>query len=84
MAPAGGAGMRPDDAQSAYLRAVQRGATWITNERGDGWTLAVRDNNGGYQFPLKKDGSKIGFRFADMTEPPPATTDPLAGLAGLP
>ena len=70
---AGGAGMAPADRQSAYLSGLRRAGTWVTNERGDGWTLVARGNNGAYQFPTRPDGSRIGFKFADMASMPITT-----------
>jgi hypothetical protein len=62
----GGAGMSDADRQGAYVAAIKRGATWVNNERGDGWTMAIRANDGSYQFPLRQDSTRIGFKFADM------------------
>lgn len=74
--PRGGAGMADADKQTAYLRAVQRGGTWVTNERGDGWMLVLRGNDGSYVLPTRSDGSRIEFNFRDM--------EPQAGGAPLP
>lgn len=79
---AGGQGMADADRQAAYLRSLQRNGTWITNERGTGWFLAIKGSDGAWQPATRRDGSRIGFAFADMK--PSDAPDTSVQLQGLP
>jgi hypothetical protein len=70
--------MLPAQTQQAYTAAVKRSGVWVTNERDDGWTLAVPDRMGGYQLVTRPDGSRIGFKFSDMAKGEPTSVPGLA------
>jgi hypothetical protein len=58
--PGGGPDLSPERRKEIALSAARRG-TWVTNETDDGWLLL--DVN--QQPVLKKDGSRVTFKFAD-------------------
>ena len=60
--------MLPGQTQEAYTAAVKRSGVWVTNERDDGWTLAVPNRMGGYQLVTGPNGQRIGFKFSDMAK----------------
>lgn len=61
-------GLLPKDRDAQYISAVRRSGFWVTNERGDGWVLAVTGLDGAKQFPLDDRGKRIGFRFNQMAD----------------
>ncbi len=82
LAPAqGGEGFTDADRAASALASVQKNGTWITNQKGDGWTLRVQTKDG-WQKPLKADGSEIGFRFRDMPQGTPSGASSGAPDAG--
>lgn len=82
-------GLLPKDRDAQYISAVRRSGFWVTNERGDGWVLAVTGLDGAKQFPLDDRGKRIGFRFNQMADvqrqapaASPVSPTPTAALGG--
>ena len=76
--------MLPGQTQEAYTAAVKRSGVWVTNERDDGWTLAVPNRMGGYQLVTGPKGQRIGFKFSDMAKGVPAAQPQTAELNAAP
>ncbi len=74
--PTGDASLTPQQNAEIIATAAKRSGNWVTNEHDDGAVLMAPLRNGAWMPVIRKDGSRVEFKWSDAQAAPTTTNMP--------